>query len=758
MINNNNKANNKANMEIDRCSTPTPPIPITNNNNHNTSTPPNRPRKQTQFSPPASRISHRGSFSSNSSTSTTSTATAMNIKHGFNSPSNSSTKPIQQNGCIFNSIKNSGSNSGSYAGGNNSGNPSPRSTTIDRGISVKIPNSNPSSNVSTPFKASNNPTSTNMNFTSVNPKVPLQLAEILSSLEIENFPGLRESGRYLLTKNIQQSLFGTVKVGYDSFSGKNVCIKISFKQYSNVGHSVCGPVVMEDVRNEADILRFLTSTMEPRTSSNYNTPIARSATASPFQFNISSSTTSTSRRISQSMSSSNEPIHSSSNSSFSTPNNSTSNNSHNNVDPNSLDYHATQGSSNISLFVDELEDEAFHYLITEFCDNDMFSVLSDIEKRLNNNSNPTSQIPGRLNEETARVYFTQLVQAVAFLHSNHIIHLDLSIENICLTENGNKIKLIDFGLATMHPMSMNQLHLKYHEESKLLPRVEFLEISNTKNTNVPIQQDTTSFPLKPVLSAEQQLQLQGKDKPDGPLIAKPGKLGYMSAELYSCNVWDGYSNDCYSLGVVLYLLLTGRPAYTRPSLSDVWFNCIYTGQWKREEIRSQPIAQQVYAHLSDDAIDLIDKIIKPQEKRLNLKQILDHPWMKKGNATSSNVSRDLNAAFNSASLYGKKTNNSSSSKPSNVRISNSNVNRVNNQEMTDCSSSDNNSPCSCCSCGAMLEVDCSCESCDCSVNDSPQSNNSIMNSINTPKASPMKISHRNNNNNNNNNNNMDTRE
>jgi hypothetical protein len=53
-------------------------------------------------------------------------------------------------------------------------------------------------------------------------------------------------------------------------------------------------------------------------------------------------------------------------------------------------------------------------------------------------------------------------------------------------------------------------------------------------------------------------------------------------------------------------------------------------------VRNQLIAQQVYSHLSEEAIDLIDKLIKPQGSRINLKQIFEHPWMR-GNHNSINI-------------------------------------------------------------------------------------------------------------------------
>jgi hypothetical protein len=52
--------------------------------------------------------------------------------------------------------------------------------------------------------------------------------------------------------------------------------------------------------------------------------------------------------------------------------------------------------------------------------------------------------PGLL-ESTTRMMFSQLCHALGYLHSLHIIHHDIKLENILL--QGNRIKLCDFGLS-----------------------------------------------------------------------------------------------------------------------------------------------------------------------------------------------------------------------------------------------------------------------------------------------------------------------
>jgi len=53
----------------------------------------------------------------------------------------------------------------------------------------------------------------------------------------------------------------------------------------------------------------------------------------------------------------------------------------------------------------------------------------------------------KLTEKQARKCFTQILSAVQYLHGKGIIHRDLKMQNIMLTEDKKTLKLIDFGLS-----------------------------------------------------------------------------------------------------------------------------------------------------------------------------------------------------------------------------------------------------------------------------------------------------------------------
>lgn len=59
-----------------------------------------------------------------------------------------------------------------------------------------------------------------------------------------------------------------------------------------------------------------------------------------------------------------------------------------------------------------------------------------------------------LTEKACTIFVRQICEAVDFLHSKDVLHLDLKPENVlCLTKTGNRIKIIDFGMARRYDPS-----------------------------------------------------------------------------------------------------------------------------------------------------------------------------------------------------------------------------------------------------------------------------------------------------------------
>ena len=83
-----------------------------------------------------------------------------------------------------------------------------------------------------------------------------------------------------------------------------------------------------------------------------------------------------------------------------------------------------------------LYDHDCTYVVLEFCpEGDLFTNITE-----------SGHFVG--NDALARHAFLQILDAVEFCHSLGIYHRDLKPENILVTDQGQTVKLADFGLAT----------------------------------------------------------------------------------------------------------------------------------------------------------------------------------------------------------------------------------------------------------------------------------------------------------------------
>lgn len=87
---------------------------------------------------------------------------------------------------------------------------------------------------------------------------------------------------------------------------------------------------------------------------------------------------------------------------------------------------------------------------------------------------------GKLGEESARFYFRQLVETLAFLHSQGLAHRDIKPENMLLDKHFN-LKLIDFAFA--NPISSEPLQL-VGTEGYLPPEVFLTKQLNLRKADI----------------------------------------------------------------------------------------------------------------------------------------------------------------------------------------------------------------------------------------------------------------------------------
>lgn len=273
--------------------------------------------------------------------------------------------------------------------------------------------------------------------------------------------------------------------------------------------------------------------------------------------------------------------------------------------------------------------------------------------------------------------FQQLCDAVQYLHQRNVAHLDISPENICLSSDHVTATLIDLDVAHCMPvpvlMENNVTDVASNLTSQLyrydVRQFSLIPIPTTickvqDEINLPILDESQahrvqSVPLpfagcicpdtvQPCIVTQTQLKhnsitqkkIQTSQhlketqlcEPICQTLASPGKKDYQCPELISSKAWNPFQADVWSLGVVLYVMMTGCPPFKLAHVSDGRFNCIVSGSWLHNH-------QNVYVgsyhpwrvrtwgpapHRNTDGriLALIDEMLKPLSVRCSLEHVI----------------------------------------------------------------------------------------------------------------------------------------
>ena len=193
------------------------------------------------------------------------------------------------------------------------------------------------------------------------------------------------------------------------------------------------------------------------------------------------------------------------------------------------------------------------------------------------------------NEVMAAWYMSQILSAVCYCHNMNILHRDLKPENILIVKrlkNGfHPIKIIDFGTAKVFK----------------------------------------------------------KEKSEHLLI---GSAYYIAPEVLSRNYTE--LCDLWSCGVIMYILLTGRPPFNGINEEEIM---------KKIKEGEYDMSRYPWGVISDDAKDLIKGLLQlDPKKRYTAKEALEHKWFKnektKASQTVYNIkNRQLNKLIDNLVKY-----------------------------------------------------------------------------------------------------------
>lgn len=204
---------------------------------------------------------------------------------------------------------------------------------------------------------------------------------------------------------------------------------------------------------------------------------------------------------------------------------------------------------NLIRFHECIETTLRFYIVMQYAENGSLLQLIRKEKYLP--------------EERAKLFFSQLISAVEYIHGMGVVHRDIKCENIVF-DKSYTLKLIDFGFARGN--------------------------------------------MKPVLAG-------GKIKP---VLSKTfcGSHAYASPEILKSVPYQPQLSDVWAVGVVLYTMVIGRLPFSNDTNVNVLIKQVSAGP-KFPKDRC----------ISDECKNLIQKILRPVNVRISIEEMRRQPWM-----------------------------------------------------------------------------------------------------------------------------------
>ncbi|KAG8533798.1 uncharacterized protein KY384_001539 [Bacidia gigantensis] len=177
-------------------------------------------------------------------------------------------------------------------------------------------------------------------------------------------------------------------------------------------------------------------------------------------------------------------------------------------------------------------------------------------------------------EDIAHLYFTQLISAVAYMHSKGVGHRDIKPENILLSTGGS-LKIADFGLAVL---------FEYKGQKKLC----------SSSCGSP------PYTAPEVVTCDHRVKKRLDQGYFGPLV------------------------DIWSCAVVLFVLLVGNTPWDEPLERSYEFSEYLKASGRPDD--------ELWDKLSDEIVQLLRAMmrIEPTE-RMTLEDIQRHPWFRRQN-------------------------------------------------------------------------------------------------------------------------------
>lgn len=230
---------------------------------------------------------------------------------------------------------------------------------------------------------------------------------------------------------------------------------------------------------------------------------------------------------------------------------------------------------------------------------------------------------GPFPEADAAALFAQILLSMEYLHSLSIVHRDVKPENSASLAprmpSASPAAILSWSVASSSAGSIcvpcgRVLSLSLSRARALLPL-----LSPPARTVLYLSEGANSIKLIDFGYA-------GVWAAEKPLTGLCGTPDYVAPEVLTWYEDDengtpyGKGSDLWSLGVLLYVILSGCSPFSADE-EDAILALVAQAKFEFHEAE--------WSHISDDAKNLISKLLVVEPTaRLSMEQLLDHPWLK----------------------------------------------------------------------------------------------------------------------------------
>ncbi len=276
---------------------------------------------------------------------------------------------------------------------------------------------------------------------------------------------------------------------------------------------------------------------------------------------------------------------------------------------------------------EQFEDMRKIYVTMPFADGgDAYTYIKNLRSR-----------GEKLQERQTKNWFLQLLSGVNHMHKCGYAHRDLSLENILLINQDDHEYKDDINISSFR-LLISDYGQAVNLADSLDDTIDDIVDTIGRRNSAPLSSPRVSLnhwecPGKPGYVAPEVVEINTQNARHrarvynnrGRYSSEPS-LTHAAAgrgsRITMSNSYDPVKADIYSLGVILFTILTGgMPPYN--SINDAYYNIIQRGFSKIKKMVST-----WGVSISDDAIHLCAMMLRADpNERYNVEEILEHPWL-----------------------------------------------------------------------------------------------------------------------------------